>query len=88
METIGKKEARIIVGEIECSLGSILYYKSRDKKGEFTFDNFEKFNINDFVLEHAEMTESEFKTCIKLLGKCKKILKQADKTQSQKESKR
>lgn len=71
---IGKKEAKIIVWEIECSLRSILHYESRKEKGEFDFDNFRKFEIEDFVLEDAEMTESEYKTCIGLLEKCDQIL--------------
>jgi len=74
-QTIGKKEARIIVWGIETTLSSILENESRKKKGDFSFDNFEMFNINDFDLSEAEITESEFKTCIGLLKKCKKILK-------------
>jgi len=72
---IGKKEAEMIVYNIETSLSSILHYKSREKKGEFTFDTFEKFDINDFCLDHAEMSESEFKSEISVLKKCKEILK-------------
>ncbi len=71
---LGKKDAKIIVWELECTLGSIQLHESRKEKGDITIKNFREFDMSDFDLKHMELTKSEYETIIRLLDICSKIL--------------
>jgi hypothetical protein len=99
---ITKQEAELIIWEFESLFKSILHYKAREKKGDFSSNKIKKYSITDFGLSGMELTEAEFYTIlikknirkierwrkVGLLEKCNKIIKLKDKTQPQKERKR
>ncbi len=76
---LGKKDARIISWELLCTLNSVRYFPRESGKPEVNIDNFNNYEIKEFDLEEATLTESEYKTIIRLLDICSKILE--DKTE-------
>ncbi len=65
------KEVELIVFEIINEFKGIQEIHSRDKKGEFKFDNFERLDKSDFDLKEAEITDYEFKCYFSILSKLK-----------------
>ncbi len=68
-----KLESELIVHEIILALRSIQYHNSREKKGEFCFKRYDKYDISDFDLHEAELTEIEFKAYMSILTKIKSL---------------
>ena len=68
-----KTESELIIHEIIISLRSIQYSDSREKKKDFRFKGFEKFDKSDFDLEEAELTDVEFKSYFNILKKLKEV---------------
>ncbi len=75
---LGKKDARIISWELLCTLNSIRLFPGSSGKPDVTLDNFTNYEIKEFNLETASISESEYKTIIRLLGICQDILKEKE----------
>ena len=75
-EQLTKEEIEIIINELEVNFSSALEYDSKEKKGEFSIKNCEKFESDDFSLKDVGYKQSEFDTLMGLLKKLKKLKKE------------